>query len=71
VTRAQALNFVDRMYADRRRAALSLLLAAPGEPDPDAIDELFAQFDREFEETRGRLLAWLEALPAGDAVGTR
>ena len=63
VTRAQALNFVDRVYADRRRAALSLLLAAPGEPDADAIDETFADFDREYEETRARLVAWLESLP--------
>lgn len=71
MTRAEALAFVDRVYADRRRAALTLLLAGQGEPEPDAIDDIFADFDAEYEETRARLVAWLDALPAGAVVAAR
>ena len=71
MTRAQALGLIDDVYADKRREALTRLLTTPGTADVDAIDAHFAEQDRAFEQERARFVRWLEALPAGDAVGAR
>jgi hypothetical protein len=69
VTRAQALAHVDAIYAAKRRETWTKLLTAGRECDIEGVTALFADFDREYEETRARLVAWLDALPAGAILG--
>ena len=65
MTRAQALALVDALYAEKRRDTWTRLLTADGDCDVEGMTELFAEFDREFERERERLVAWLESLPEG------
>jgi cold shock CspA family protein len=65
---ADALRLIDQTYRDKRRASLTMLLTAPGEPDVDAIEEQFAQQDAAFAEERARLVAWLKTLHEGGTM---
>ena len=67
MTGAEALARVDAIYAENRRATWTRLLTS-GECDVEGVTALFADFDREYEETRARLVALLHE---GDTVGTR
>ena len=64
---ADALDLLDQTYADGRRAALSMLLSAPGDPDLAAIEQQFAEFDADYEAQRARLVEWLAAGGAASA----
>ena len=72
MTAADALKLIDEIYAANRRETWTWFLTSfGGEPDIESIEETFANLDREYEETRARLVAFLKTLPEGDAVGTR
>jgi len=68
VTIAQALAHGDRVYFDSRRAALTRLLCAPGEPDLDAIDATIEEFDSEWAATRAKIVATLRTREQGAAT---
>ena len=71
MTPVQALAHVDQVWAAKRREAWTRLLTADGDCDVEGVTALFADFDREYEETRARLVAFLKTLPEGDTVAAR
>ncbi len=65
---ADALAFLDSIYEDKRRESLTMLLAAPGTVDADALDAHFAEQDRAFAAERERFASWLKTLGEGRAA---